>query len=88
MPVARQHVFAVRGAAPQGRRSGVGRALIAAAAVQGRASGGRYPPWSAQTRDHRAHPFGRGLEAAEELIGAYSLSGEAFPQPAKAGASS
>lgn len=68
------------------RRRGVGRALMAAAAAQGRARGGRYLLWTAQTRNRRARAFYRRLGAAEEPIAAYSLSGEAFDLIADEGA--
>lgn len=68
------------------RRRGVGRALMAAAAAEGRARGGGYLLWTAQTRNRRARAFYRRLGAAEEQIVAYSLSGEAFALMADAGA--
>jgi ribosomal protein S18 acetylase RimI-like enzyme len=69
------------------RRRGVGRALVAAAAAQARARGGRYLLWTAQARNRRARAFYRRLGATEEQVIAYALSGEAFDQLAKAGAS-
>lgn len=85
--------FAARGfymgdlyVAPEHRRRGVGRALVAAMAAEARARGGRFLWWTALPGNAGAHRFYEALGGAGEDLRAFALADAAFDRLAAAGA--
>ena len=63
---------------PEARRSGLGRALLAAAARLAREEGGSFLWWTARPGNAAAHAFYRALGAEDEPIRAFALTHDAF----------
>lgn len=66
------------------RRQGIGRALVAAAAMAVRADGGRFLSWTALPGNPAAHAFYRALGAEEEALQGFTLAPDAFDRLAGA----
>lgn len=64
--------------AQEARRQGIGRSLVAAAAVLVRAEGGVFLWWTASPGNARAHGFYRALEAEDEPLQGFTLGRAAF----------
>lgn len=64
--------------APEARRRGIGRALVAAVAAEARASGCRFVWWNADEQDGLALVFHRTLGAEEMPVSDFLLHGDAF----------
>lgn len=85
--------FAARGfymgdlyVAPDRRRRGVGRVLVAAMAAEARARGGRFLWWTSLPGNAAAHRFYASVGGAGEDVRAFALAGAAFDGLAAAGA--
>ena len=64
--------------APEARRRGIGRALIAAVAADTRSRGLEFVWWASRTWNTDAHAFFRKLATVEEPIVAFAVFGEEF----------
>jgi GNAT superfamily N-acetyltransferase len=64
--------------APEARRRGIGRALIAAVAADTRRRGLEFVWWASRTWNTDAHAFFRTLATVEEPIVAFAVFGEEF----------
>jgi GNAT superfamily N-acetyltransferase len=71
--------------APEARRRGVGRALMAAVAAETRRRGLEFMWWASRVWNTEAHAFFRTIATAEEPVVAFAVFGEAFAKLADEG---
>jgi len=69
--------------APESRRQGLGRALVAGLAAEAARDGGEYLWWDADEADEPALAFHRGIGAVEQRVHAFSIGGADFARLAE-----